>query len=97
MPETLRKVSHLRSLYPLLDIQVDGGIGPGESIEAAARAGANVVVAGTSIFKSADPRETIRCLRETVQGSIEKRSGGRKEEDVVLSVDTEDTLRKASY
>lgn len=46
-----------------LDIQVDGGISLA-TVETAARAGANVLVAGSAIFGSDDPKETITLLRE---------------------------------
>lgn len=39
-------MEELRSKYPDLDIEVDGGLGPA-TIEFAADAGANVIVAGT--------------------------------------------------
>jgi ribulose-phosphate 3-epimerase len=65
MESCLPKVSELRCLFPNLDIEVDGGIGP-ENIELAAKAGANVIVAGTSIFKSPSPQKTIQLLRQTV-------------------------------
>ena len=45
-----------------MDIQVDGGISL-DTVEAAAKAGANVLVAGSAIFGSADPEETISLLR----------------------------------
>lgn len=45
-----------------MDIQVDGGISP-ETVETAAKAGANVLVAGSAIFGSDDPKETISLLR----------------------------------
>lgn len=65
MESCLPKVSELRHRFPNLDIEVDGGLGP-ENIELAAKAGANVIVAGTSIFKSPSPKETIQFLRQTV-------------------------------
>lgn len=46
-----------------LDIQVDGGISL-STVETVAEAGANVLVAGSAIFGSEDPRETITLLRE---------------------------------
>ncbi len=46
-----------------LDIQVDGGISL-STVETAAKAGANVLVAGSAIFGSADPKETISLLKE---------------------------------
>ncbi len=46
-----------------VDIQVDGGISL-DTVETAAKAGANVLVAGSAIFGSKDPKETIRLLKE---------------------------------
>ena len=46
-----------------LDIQVDGGISL-STVETVAEAGANVLVAGSAIFGSEDPKETISLLRE---------------------------------
>jgi ribulose-phosphate 3-epimerase len=46
------------SLY----IQVDGGINP-QNAKDAVEAGANVLVAGSSVFKAADRREAIDALR----------------------------------
>ena len=45
-----------------MDIQVDGGISL-DTVETAAKAGANVLVAGSAIFGSSDPRQTISDLR----------------------------------
>ncbi|KAJ0968146.1 hypothetical protein J5N97_025063 [Dioscorea zingiberensis] len=50
MPEMMDKVRALRKKYPSLDIEVDGGLGP-STIEMAASAGANCIVAGSSIFE----------------------------------------------
>ncbi|KAK9450606.1 Ribulose-phosphate 3-epimerase-like protein [Limtongia smithiae] len=65
MIECMPKVEELRSKFPDLDIEVDGGLGPA-TIDFAADAGANVIVAGTSVFGAKDPREVIALLRETV-------------------------------
>ncbi len=46
-----------------IDIQVDGGISL-STVETVAKAGANVLVAGSAIFGSKDPKETITLLRE---------------------------------
>ena len=46
-----------------MDIQVDGGISL-STVETVAKAGANVLVAGSAIFGSEDPKETITLLRE---------------------------------
>ena len=47
---------------PTLDIEVDGGINP-ETARVSIENGANVLVAGTSIFKSKDYAAEIRTLR----------------------------------
>ncbi|KAK5793213.1 hypothetical protein PVK06_034351 [Gossypium arboreum] len=57
MPEMVDKVRVLRKKYPALDIEVDGGLGP-STIEMAASAGANCIVAGSSIFGAAEPEST---------------------------------------
>jgi len=61
----------LRQRYPDLDIQVDGGIGP-STIQGAADAGSNVIVAGSATFTAKDPASVIRLLREKVQGAQAK-------------------------
>jgi ribulose-phosphate 3-epimerase len=45
-------------------IEVDGGITL-ENAQAAVEAGADVLVAGSTIFQSKDPKETIRLLKRT--------------------------------
>ena len=63
------KVKALRQQFPLLDIEVDGGLGP-STIDTAAQAGANWIVAGSSVFKSENPEVVITELREAVQKYI---------------------------
>ncbi|KAF8855611.1 ribulose-phosphate 3-epimerase [Acephala macrosclerotiorum] len=73
MPEPLEKVAELRQRYPDLNIEVDGGLGPG-TIDDAAEAGANVIVAGSAVFnpkEPASPADVISLLRE----AVEKRRG----------------------
>lgn len=65
MGNMMDKVSTLRKKFPNLDIEVDGGLGP-ENIDVAAAAGANVIVAGTSVYKADDPEATIKLLRSSV-------------------------------
>ncbi|WEW58656.1 RIBULOSE-phosphate 3-epimerase [Emydomyces testavorans] len=71
MASELPKVQALRKRYPNLDIEVDGGLGPG-TIDQAADAGANVIVAGSAVFGAKDPAEVIAKLRE----AVEKRRNG---------------------
>ncbi|GAA3913047.1 ribulose-phosphate 3-epimerase [Chitinophaga oryziterrae] len=68
IPQTLKKLRELREMirasnaYAL--IEVDGGI----TLDNAAdiiNAGANVLVAGSTVFSSADPAATIKALRES--------------------------------
>ena len=40
----------VRELYPKIDIEVDGGLKPA-TIDHAARAGANMIVSGSGVFK----------------------------------------------
>jgi len=65
MPDMMSKVRALRDKYPALNIQVDGGLSP-DTIEAAAEAGANVIVAASAIFGSKDRKGVIDALRAGV-------------------------------
>ncbi|CAN0924676.1 Ribulose-phosphate 3-epimerase, cytoplasmic isoform [Linum grandiflorum] len=68
MPEMMDKVRKLRQKYPSLDIEVDGGLGP-STIDAAAEAGANCIVAGSSVFGAPEPAQVISLLRNSVEGA----------------------------
>ncbi|MGH2813498.1 MAG: ribulose-phosphate 3-epimerase, partial [Actinomycetota bacterium] len=52
------------------DIEVDGGIDPNSAARARA-AGANVFVAGTSIFDTPDPAEAARGIAETIGAEVD--------------------------
>ena len=77
MADMMPKVKELRTKYPDLDIEVDGGIGP-DNIDTCAEAGANWIVAGSSVFKSKNPSETIIQMRR----SIEKHGNGKKDTEL---------------
>lgn len=66
MPEMMPKVKALREKAPSLDIQVDGGLSP-STIDAAAEAGANVIVAASAIFGADDRQAAINALRAGVE------------------------------
>jgi ribulose-phosphate 3-epimerase len=66
MPEMMSKVKSLREKCPNLNIEVDGGISP-LTIDAAAQAGANVIVAASAIFGSDDRQGAINALRAGVE------------------------------
>lgn len=66
MESELPKVKALREKYPHLNIEVDGGLSE-KTIDKAAEAGANVIVAGSAVFGASDPGEVIGRLREAVE------------------------------
>jgi len=74
MENMMSKVKFLRSAYKNLDIEVDGGVGPNSSIEQCAEAGANLIVSGTAITGSSNPKEVISQLRKSVEQSIKSSS-----------------------
>lgn len=66
IPACLEKVSRLaeeiqRGGYAV-DISVDGGIDP-KTVSDASRAGANVLVAGSAVFRAENPTQAVRDLR----------------------------------
>ncbi|KAG4140072.1 hypothetical protein ERO13_D07G234100v2 [Gossypium hirsutum] len=71
MPEMMEKVRMLRNKYPSLDIEVDGGLGP-STIDVAASAGANCIVAGSSVFGAPEPAAAISLMRKSVLENQEK-------------------------
>ena len=66
IPETVDKVRALRSYANTkgidLNIEVDGGVTP-ENLGILTDAGANVIVAGSAIFKAADPAAVIAEMK----------------------------------
>ena len=67
-PEVLPKITRLREWGFTGDIEIDGGISPA-TIGDAAAAGANVFVAGSAVFKSADWAATIAAMREAAESA----------------------------
>jgi ribulose-phosphate 3-epimerase len=60
--DQMQKVKRARSLSSTIDIEVDGGINV-ETARISIENGANVLVAGTSIFHATDYAKVIRELR----------------------------------
>ena len=50
---------------------MDGGLGP-STIDAAAEAGANCIVAGSSVFGAPDPAQVISLMRKSVDEARSK-------------------------
>ena len=66
MASELPKVKALRERYPDLNIEVDGGLSE-KTIDQAAEAGANVIVAGSAVFGAQDPAQVISILKQAVE------------------------------
>jgi ribulose-phosphate 3-epimerase len=69
IPSTLKKIERLRKIidqnrYPL-EIEVDGGVKV-ENIGEVSKAGGDIFVVGTGIFKTDNYEETIRKLRQEI-------------------------------
>ncbi|KAL3136947.1 hypothetical protein ABBQ32_006552 [Trebouxia sp. C0010 RCD-2024] len=64
-PETMNKVKGLRQKFPELQIEVDGGLSP-STIDQAAAAGANVIVAGSAVYGADDIAGVIKTLRSSI-------------------------------
>ena len=68
MTDKLPKIKAIRENIDgqMIDIQVDGGINT-QTVIQAAKAGANIFVAGNAIFGSDNPTEVIKSIREAAQ------------------------------
>jgi ribulose-phosphate 3-epimerase len=73
MNDMMPKVELLRKRYPELNIQVDGGLDT-HTTPAAAAAGANVVVAGTAVFKADDRAQVMNDIRKACDDAAAERS-----------------------
>lgn len=72
MNDMLQKVKFLREKFSLLNIEVDGGVGP-SNIQTCASHGANMIVSGTAVINSSDRKATIATLKQAVEESIENK------------------------
>jgi len=63
MADMMPKVEMLRSKYPHINIQVDGGVGP-DNAHVCGAAGANILVSGTGILVHPDPPKAIIGMRD---------------------------------
>ncbi len=75
MHDQMEKIRRLRKDFPDLDIEVDGGLND-KTVDIAAEAGANLIVAGSYVVK--DPARNIATLRRSVQ----KYGNGKPESDL---------------
>jgi ribulose-phosphate 3-epimerase len=68
--EKIRQLKDIRTRYNYtFRIEVDGGVGP-ENVVPLVRAGAEILVAGTSIFHTADPAAAVRQMRHLASEAL---------------------------
>ncbi len=63
IPEVEKNITALRTKYPELDIEVDGGINI-ETAERAASAGANILDAASAVFSAPDTKLAIESIKK---------------------------------
>jgi ribulose-phosphate 3-epimerase len=72
--EKIRQLKQTRESYNYsFRIEVDGGVGP-ENVAELVRAGAEILVAGTSIFHTPDPAEAVRAMKQMAGGALAQRA-----------------------
>ncbi len=69
LDHVLPKFAAIRARKPGIDLSVDGGITQ-ETAEACARAGANVLIAGTSLYRAADMKSEIANMRARCEAAL---------------------------
>jgi len=69
----IRELKRIRESYNyVFRIEVDGGVGPDNAVDLV-RAGAEILVAGTSVFHTPDAAEAVRSLKQTAEGARAQR------------------------
>ncbi|MGH9681289.1 MAG: ribulose-phosphate 3-epimerase [Candidatus Acidiferrales bacterium] len=73
IPGALNKIRELKRIRESYNycyrIEVDGGVGP-ENVVDLVRAGAEILVAGTSIFHTPDAAEAVRSMKQMAGGAL---------------------------
>ncbi len=76
IPGAIEKIAQLRQMRSgytrTFRIEVDGGIGP-DTVASVVRAGAEILVAGTSVFHSPDPEAAVRGLQRLASEAVLQR------------------------
>jgi ribulose-phosphate 3-epimerase len=76
IPEAVGKIRELREVRERYNhtfrIEVDGGIGP-DNVVQVVRAGAQILVAGTSIFHTPDPAQAVRSMMHQASEALVQR------------------------
>jgi ribulose-phosphate 3-epimerase len=71
LPKVRLAREQVRSGHLRLFVEVDGGI-DADTITAAAEAGADVFVAGSAVYDSADPGKAIEALRVAARAAMNR-------------------------
>ncbi len=61
--DCLDKIKFLRKNYPELDIEIDGGVKL-DNLDNVIEAGANIIVAGSTVFNAKDPSAVVKAIKE---------------------------------
>jgi ribulose-phosphate 3-epimerase len=70
----IRELKRIRESYNLtFRIEVDGGVGPDNVLDLV-RAGAEILVAGTSVFQTPDAAEAVRSLLQLAGGALAQKA-----------------------
>jgi ribulose-phosphate 3-epimerase len=70
----IRELKRIRESYNLtFRIEVDGGVGPDNVLDLV-RAGAEILVAGTSVFHTPDAAEAVRSLLQLAGGALAQKA-----------------------
>jgi len=70
----IRELKRIRESYNYrFRIEVDGGVGP-DNVRELVRAGAEILVAGTSVFHAPDSAEAVRSLQQMAAGALAQRA-----------------------
>ena len=73
IPGALRKIRELKRIREgynyVFRIEVDGGVGPDNVVELV-RAGAEILVAGTSVFHTPDASDAVQALKHAADGAM---------------------------
>ncbi|MGH9581026.1 MAG: ribulose-phosphate 3-epimerase [Terriglobales bacterium] len=76
IPGAIDKIAQLRQMRSgytqAFRIEVDGGIGPG-TVASVVRAGAEILVAGSSVFRTPDPAAAVRELQRLASEAVLQR------------------------
>lgn len=71
IPEMCSKITRIREMIGSrdIDLEVDGGINP-ETAALVVKAGANVLVAGSAVFKERKLKENISAIRKSAEAAL---------------------------